>query len=636
MSLARADMPAPDEGSRGTRRPPGRRRTFAGPRTAPQQEQRPVSALPEALLDQPDVEQPDVEQPTTAQPDLEAPGAEQPYVEEQQVASAPVASAPVAPPLAQAPAVEHDVDPEISGALAPQLDPAGLEVRPLESLRPVPPLQRLPARRVQPPPRTPMPPQRPVYDPFSARRRQSPEWVVRYTARLVVSDLVAVVVAGFLAVGLPIAPVPRLPGPWWLILVLVATGWVMLQASFGTYAERLHGTGPDEYRRVTVAGITGLALTGFVAPLVSGCLDLLVLFGLPVATVLTLAGRVLNRRRLHRARGRGQMTKSVVVVGREVAVHDLVRRVRRDPTAGLTVVGACVPRSADAGRLMADRVPVLGALDEVLRVVDEVRADTVLVASASDKGAHWLRDLAWRLEGTNIQLLVGPGVIEVAPNRLQVRPTLTVPLIQIREPEFRGSRRVVKTVLDRLAAAVGLLLAAPVFAVIAVLIKLTSPGPVLYRHRRVGKRGMPFDVFKFRSMVADAPPDVELMQLNQGNEVQFKMRQDPRVTRVGRVLRRYSLDELPQLLNVLRGEMSLVGPRPHVTREVEQYGPDMHRRLLVLPGITGLWQVSGRSDLSWEEAVELDVRYVENWSIGLDLAILWRTAQAVLRSAGAY
>jgi exopolysaccharide biosynthesis polyprenyl glycosylphosphotransferase len=516
-----------------------------------------------------------------------------------------------------------------------ELDPDSGGPRPLERLRPVPVTDLSSAERAGHPS---APPVRhwPVYDPYSARRRQTPEWLVRYTTRLLVFDIMAVVLAGALTVVLPIAPVPELPGPWWLIALAVAAVWVALQASFGTYAERLHGTGADEYRRVTVAALTGMALTGFVAPLVHGHLDLLVLVGLPTATVFTLLGRTYNRRQLHAARARGRMTKNVVVVGREGAVLDLVHRVRRDPTAGLTVVGVCIPRPEESACLVGAGIAVLGSLDEAVRVVDDVRADAVLVASASDRSGSYLRDLAWRLEGTNVELLVGPGVIEVAPNRMQVRPTLTVPLIQIREPEFRGHRRVLKSLFDRVVAGVLLLVALPAFLVISLLIKVTSPGKVFYRHQRVGKRGQEFDVFKFRSMVEGAPPDVELMALNEGNDVQFKLRRDPRVTAVGRILRRYSLDELPQLLNVLRGEMSLVGPRPHVTREVDQYGPDMHRRLLVKPGITGLWQVSGRSDLSWEESVELDVRYVENWSLGLDLTILARTVRAVLRSAGAY
>jgi exopolysaccharide biosynthesis polyprenyl glycosylphosphotransferase len=347
--------------------------------------------------------------------------------------------------------------------------------------------------------------------------------------------------------------------------------------------------------------------------------------------------RIWLRTRLHAARRAGRMTKKVVVVGREAGVADLVRRLRRDATAGLTVVGACVPQPWKAQLLAQDCVPVLGGLDDAVTALEQVKADAVLVASASETAGQFLRNLSWSLEGTNIEVLVAPGVLEVAPGRMHVRPTTSFPLIQVREPVFRGVPRVVKSLFDRTLAAFLLILGLPVFAVLALAVGCSSTGPVFYRHRRVGMRGESFDLLKFRSMVTDADSRIEaLMILNEGNEVQFKMRRDPRVTRVGQFLRRSSLDELPQLINVLRGDMSIVGPRPHVTREVEQYGPDMHRRLLVKPGITGLWQVSGRSDLSWGESVDLDVRYVENWSLSLDLAIIWRTARAVVRASGAY
>jgi exopolysaccharide biosynthesis polyprenyl glycosylphosphotransferase len=234
-------------------------------------------------------------------------------------------------------------------------------------------------------------------------------------------------------------------------------------------------------------------------------------------------------------------------------------------------------------------------------------------------------------------VLAAPGLVEVAPRRLQVRPTTSVPLLQIREPEFRGRRRVVKGILERALAAVLLIAGAPFMLGIAAAVRFTSPGPALYRQRRVGKRGRVFNMLKFRSMVVDADGALNaLLDRNEGNAVLFKLHRDPRVTPLGRFLRRYSLDELPQLVNVLKGEMSFVGPRPPLEREVAQYGPEMHRRLLVKPGITGLWQVSGRADLTWSEAVELDVRYVENWSLGLDLVILLRTVGAVLRRSGAY
>ncbi len=475
---------------------------------------------------------------------------------------------------------------------------------------------------------------RPVYDPFSARRRRTPEWLVSYTLALAVGDLLAVVGGLTLAAVVPSgAAVGSVPP-----VVLLCLAWPVLLSAAGAYAERRLGTGDDEYRRVLLAGLlaaTTLGVTAAVHP--SPLLHRLLLVAAPAALLVTLLGRLLNRRRLHAARRRGLMTKRVVVLGRDVAVADLVRRLRRDTTAGLRVVGACVPRPEDAVAVRAEGVPVIGTLAGAARAIDDARADAVVVASASETAGEYLRDLTWRLEGTNIEVLVGPGLVEVASNRLQVRPTSTIPLIQVQEPEFRGWRRLAKSLLDRAVAGVALVVFSPFLVAVAAAVRATSRGPALYRHRRIGKRGREFDLLKFRSMVADADSRIEaLLVLNEGNDVQFKMRRDPRVTRVGAFLRSFSLDELPQLVNVLKGDMSLVGPRPHVTREVEQYGADMHRRLLVKPGITGLWQVSGRSDLSWDESVELDVRYVENWSLGLDLAILWRTARAVLHRDGAY
>jgi exopolysaccharide biosynthesis polyprenyl glycosylphosphotransferase len=501
-------------------------------------------------------------------------------------------------------------------------------VRPLRQLRPVPPLNRGAARDLA----QPVPPLRPVYDPFSARRRQTPDWLVRYTASLAAVDVLALIVAVVLTV---VVAGPTTAAVWTGLALLAL--WPALVTMSGGYAERRLGAGSDEFRRVLLAGVlaVGALSTSTVAFSVPG-LRPFVLLCAPVATALALMGRLVLRRRLHSARRNGSMTKQVVVVGREIAVADLVRRLRRDPAAGLNVVGACVPNPRAAGLLAAHGVPVLAGMQDAVTALERVRADAVVVASASETSGQYLRDLSWRLEGTNIEILVAPGLVEVAPDRLQVRPTTSFPLIHVREPEFRGMRRVVKSAFDRSMAALLLVLGAPVFLLLAVAVGFTSPGPVFYKHRRVGMRGQEFELLKFRSMVTNAASDEDLMALNEGNQVQFKLRRDPRVTKVGALLRRSSLDELPQLINVLRGDMSIVGPRPHVTREVEQYGPDMHRRLLVKPGITGLWQVSGRSNLSWEESVELDVRYVENWSLSLDLRILWRTGRAVLQAAGAY
>ncbi|OLM31325.1 Undecaprenyl-phosphate galactosephosphotransferase [Pseudonocardia sp. Ae717_Ps2] len=258
------------------------------------------------------------------------------------------------------------------------------------------------------------------------------------------------------------------------------------------------------------------------------------------------------------------------------------------------------------------------------------------MSSGSGLTGARLRRLAWDLEDAGADLIVDPGLMEIAGPRLHVRPVDGFPLLALSRPKLGGVRQVVKTSMDVLGALALLVLVAPVLLLIAVLIR-SDGGPVFFRQRRVGLGGTEFQMIKFRSMVPAAEDRlVELAASDTGAGPLFKMRSDPRVTRVGRVLRRYSLDELPQLFNVLSGSMSLVGPRPPLPAEVATYGPEAARKFLVKPGMTGLWQVSGRSDLSWEESVRLDLRYVENWSLTGDLVILWKTLHAVLGSHGAY
>jgi exopolysaccharide biosynthesis polyprenyl glycosylphosphotransferase len=281
-------------------------------------------------------------------------------------------------------------------------------------------------------------------------------------------------------------------------------------------------------------------------------------------------------------------------------------------------------------------VPV-GGLDDVLALAAEHGADTIAVTSASETAAEYLRRLSWQLEGTGIELLVSPGLVEVAGPRLHIRPLEGLPLLTVEQPRFAGWQRVVKGTLDRVAAALAIVVLAPVLVGIAVAVKATSPGPVLYRQERVGVNGQAFTMLKFRSMVVGADRQVDGLRAdNISDGLLFKMKVDPRVTPVGRLLRRLSLDELPQLFNVLGGSMSLVGPRPPLPGEVARYDTSVSRRLLVKPGLTGLWQISGRSDLPWEEAVRLDLRYVENWSLAMDTLILAKTTRAVLSRSGAY
>ena len=284
-------------------------------------------------------------------------------------------------------------------------------------------------------------------------------------------------------------------------------------------------------------------------------------------------------------------------------------------------------------------VPLLGGLDDVGDAVRGVRRGHGRGGRRRERGPARLRRLAWQLEGTDTDLVVAPGLMEVAGPRLHIRPMTGLPLLHVEEPEFAGARRVVKAVVDRSLATLAFVLAAcRCWRRSGLAVRVSSPGPAIFQQVRIGRDGKEFTMLKFRSMYVDAEKRrAELEQRNERAEgLLFKIRDDPRVTPVGRFLRRYSLDELPQLINVLQGKMSLVGPRPPLPEEVARYEDDVRRRLLVKPGLTGLWQISGRSDLDWDESVRLDLRYVENWSFTLDLMILWKTMSAVVRGRGAY
>jgi exopolysaccharide biosynthesis polyprenyl glycosylphosphotransferase len=265
-----------------------------------------------------------------------------------------------------------------------------------------------------------------------------------------------------------------------------------------------------------------------------------------------------------------------------------------------------------------------------------LRTRATEIAVTSHLSGTELRPIAWSLEGSPVNLLVAPAVTDVAGPRMTIRPVAGLPLLYVDEPQLRGPQMLAKSVIDRVTALIILIIFLPVLVAIAVLVKLSSPGPVLFRQTRVGKESAPFTLLKFRTMYQDADRDPEIIALNEADGPLFKIQKDPRVTPIGRLLRRFSLDELPQLWHVLRGDMSLVGPRPPLPNEVEEYDDHVHRRFKVKPGMTGLWQVSGRADLPWEEAVRLDLHYVDHWSITMDFIILAKTLTAVIRGRGAY
>lgn len=460
-------------------------------------------------------------------------------------------------------------------------------------------------------------------------------WEQRYLRTLLASDLIVGAAAGAMAYmfrfGGPLTPHTR---TYLILSLLLPVALVVSVASTRGYDKRFLFVGTDEYDRVIRGGLWLIAT----ASIVSYALELptarsYVLIALPAATGVMVMARFLLRHRLHLQRERGQCLRRVIVVGHELAIIALTRQLCRERFHGLEVVGACLPVGSD-GRV---GLPVYGSFDNVATAVGVAGADTVIVLSCPELDGHALRRLAWQLERDEIDLIVASALIDVAGDRTTIRPVDGLPMLHVEHPRLSGGSRIIKELVDRVGAGLLILLWAPFLLLIALLIKRDSPGPVFFRQVRVGRDGREFTIFKFRTMRVDAEARLrDLVELNEYDSVMFKMRNDPRVTRTGRWLRRYSLDELPQLFNVVMGQMSLVGPRPPLPGEVAAYADDVRRRLAVKPGMTGLWQVSGRSDLPWEEAVRLDLRYVENWSLSMDLVIMLRTLTAVLRSSGAY
>lgn len=418
------------------------------------------------------------------------------------------------------------------------------------------------------------------------------------------------------------------------------------------YRRNRIGVGFDEPGAVIRAGmliVVAVALpAGFMA-VPTGALDptgtltltlyallKLVAAGIPFAVLLSLVVRFVVRWGLHLLQSRGRSLRHVVVVGSFSAAQQLSKRIQGEPDAGMKVIGVCLP-SSELPMPVIDGVPVLGNLGQVAEVVRAMGCDAVAVTSDDATRHNYLRVLAWSLEGAGVELLLDPGLVEVAGPRLHIRPLLGSPLLHVEEPHFTGWRRLVKRASDVLLTSVGLLIISPLMLAIAAVIKLQDGGSVIFRQSRVGRSGEFFTMLKFRSMVIDADArKADLLPLNEGNGALFKLRDDPRITRFGKLLRDFSLDELPQLFNVLGGSMSLVGPRPHLAEELAQMPREANRRSLVTPGLTGLWQVSGRSDLQKEDAIRLDLRYIENWSLTLDLQILWKTIWAVLARRGAH
>ena len=464
-------------------------------------------------------------------------------------------------------------------------------------------------------------------------------WESRYLSNVVAVDVFAATLAGafgyllrFNSIGMD----TRLR--YLAFAACLPLLWVLLMGVNHAYARRYLYVGSEETRRVFRAGLMLVAGVAFISYASNENFSRGYMLGsFPILIAGTAFGRYLLRKRLHRHRAKGACMERTIVVGHPGPTTAMVARLRRQQHHGLDVVAAALPPGVETNDDLADTDLPLVHARSIVDAVTNLDASVVVVLSCPEMDGEELRRLSWRLESTGAQLLVAPALVDVTGPRTSVRLAAGLPLLHMEPPEFSGLRRFAKSALDRSAAALGLLLLSPLLLAVVVMIRLDDHGKAVFKQKRVGRHGKEFVLLKFRTMYVDAESNLaSLRQLNENDGVLFKMRADPRVTRVGRYLRRFSIDELPQLINVLRGEMSLVGPRPPLPAEVSRYDPDLRRRLVVPPGLTGLWQVSGRSDLSWDESMYLDLHYVENWSPALDLMILMKTARAVVQARGAY
>lgn len=474
-------------------------------------------------------------------------------------------------------------------------------------------------------------------------------WHGKFVHHLFLTDLAVLLAAALIgaAIRFGVESDVRTAGPisvtYWTFGAVLALGWFVALQAYRTRDLRILGDGVEEYRRLIRASVTYFGLVAIVSLVLkfdSSRGYLAITFPLGLAGLL--AGRKLWRTWLHKQRDHGALITNALVIGGIRSAEDITRHLRNNPRSGVRVTGVWVPDRASSLNewlpVPDAFVPVLGTERDLSQALGVAEAELVIVTDSEHLGHAGLKELTWELEGRDVDLLVSPNVVDVSGSRIQLSAVGKLPFLSVQKPTYGDAATWPKKVFDRAGAAGLIVVLSPILLAAAAAVKLTSRGPVFYRQERIGRDGEPFGMIKFRSMHPDADKKLADLLADQGKAVGplAKLTDDPRITPIGRFLRRYSIDELPQLFNVLFGTMSLVGPRPQRQFEVDLYDHVAHRRLRVLPGMTGLWQVSGRSDLSWEDAIQLDTYYVENWSMVADATILWRTIRAVLSSHGAH
>ncbi len=434
---------------------------------------------------------------------------------------------------------------------------------------------------------------------------------------------------------------PTLLVPYVYSLIVFSLLWLFMLSLMSTRGPRVIGGGAREYSLVAQASLVALSTATIMLFIFDASFSrqiLFVFFGLGIP--LLVLERWLARRFLNRQRRHAGWRDNVVLVGRRAAVTSMAVELRYRHQAGLHPVAACITDGVDGTSfppLNLAGISVFYGVAQTRSALEQSHAVAVLLVEGGGLTPLEIKNLSWELDAGRHELILASGLLDVSGPRIHTRPVAGMPLMYVEVPYFQGFRLVAKRLVDIILASIGTILLLPAYVAIALAIKFDDGGPVFFRQSRVGLGNVEFKILKFRSMSLNAEQQKDsLHSETQSNSPLFKIKVDPRITRVGGFLRKWSLDEIPQLLNVLSGQMSLVGPRPPLQSEVDEYETHVSRKFLVKPGITGLWQVSGRSNLSWEEAVRLDLYYVENWSIIGDVIILLRTVVTVLRREGAY
>lgn len=469
------------------------------------------------------------------------------------------------------------------------------------------------------------------------------DWSRTYSRRIAFTDLlvlywvvfgVQIAYFGFDSSNVAVAgQLTELRVSYYAFSIALIVAWMVMLQLYNTRDYRVLGGGSQEYKNIADSTARLFGLVAVVSYLFK--LDVArgyILIALPLGIVVLMFSRWMWRQWLSIKRRSGEYSARVVLVGSPATALHIARELARHPEEGYHVVGACVTRGAAGEMLPGTSIRILGGVDDSLRALDEASADTLVVTGAEELGPQQIKKLSWGLEAGQRHLIVAPSLTDIGGPRIHTRPVAGLPLIHVETPRYAGSKLFTKRLFDILGSGALIATLSPVLIVLAIMVKATSPGPVLYRQERVGLNGNHFHMLKFRSMRVNADAELQSLLAAQGSNDKplFKVQNDPRVTSIGRLLRKHSLDEFPQLFNVFFGSMSLVGPRPQRDGEVALYDDAARRRLLLKPGMSGLWQVGGRSSLGWEDAIRLDLYYVENWSITGDIVILWRTVKAVL------